>query len=269
MHRRRIRDRLIEGNDRRDIELPQIDVHPNSKQVSPTLQVSAEWQYYYSYFNHRLFDNLLPDCVITFTKLPGTYGYFCAEAFQDRKGNVADEIAMNPIYFAKGDMESFGTLVHEMCHLWRHRFGPRNRKGGFGAHGYHDKPWADKMVSIGLMPTDTGKPGGKRTGFHMLDYPIEGGPFDLACRELLISGHTVNWRDGRDLAWIFEAFAGAAQPEGGPPSARPKPRRGNTRVRFVCKGCDLIAWSRGSAKLICGACHQPLTAQNSTRGSRI
>jgi len=37
------------------------------------------------------------------------------------------------------------------------------------------------MESIGLMPSDTGEPGGKRTGQRMSDYPIEGGAFYLQC----------------------------------------------------------------------------------------
>lgn len=243
----------------RDADSTEFVVYANSRPVSPTLQVSAEWQYYYSYFNERLYDNTLPDCVITFIKQPGAYGYFCADAFRDRKGNFAHEIAMNPVYFAKGDTESFATLVHEQCHMWRLLFGPCNRKGGFGVPGYHDKPWADKMESIGLMPSDTGKPGGKRTGFQMLDYPIEGGPFDLACRELSIAGHTVNWRDGRELDWIVEdPFSDSdddCSPNG---AATSNPRRGRRRGRFICPKCKLKASSRRDAKLLCGDCNQPL-----------
>ncbi|MCB1471026.1 MAG: SprT-like domain-containing protein [Rhizobiaceae bacterium] len=239
----------------------EIVAHSNSQQESPTLQVSAEWQHYYSYFDKVLFDKSLPDCVITFTKLPGTYGYFRADSFRDRKGNFAHEIAMNPVYFAKGDMESFATLVHEMCHLWRHLYGPRNRKGGSGAPGYHDKPWADKMEAIGLMPSHNGKPGGKRTGFYMLDYPIEGGRFDLACRELLISGHTVNWRDGRELVWFADPFGNAQDDASEAFRPSPSPVRKNTRTRFVCPQCDLRAWSRASAKLSCNDCNRPLVAR--------
>lgn len=241
------------------IEVGQIDVQPNSHLLSPTLQVSAEWQERYSYFNERLFDGALPDCIITFTKNPLAQGYFCAEGFQDRDGSIAHEIAMNPIYFALGDMESFATLVHEMCHLWRHVHGPRNRKGGMGAPGYHDSVWADRMEAVGLMPSHTGKPGGKRTGFHMRDYPVPGGPFDLACRELLISGQGVNWRD----ALIPRMAQAETRPDAGEDAAatptRPAKRK-STRTRFICRGCGLKAWARPTAQLACRSCDLPLDA---------
>lgn len=233
-------------------------VQTNSRAVSPTLQVSTEWQSRYSFFNERLFDSALPDCVITFTKHPLAQGYFCAEAFRDRRGFIAHEIAMNPAYFALGDQESFATLVHEMCHLWRHLFGQRNRKGGMGAPGYHDAVWADRMEAIGLIPSDTGKPGGNRTGFHMRDYAIEGGPFDLACRELLIGGDGVNWRDANVSLWTAAPFdeAGPIRPQGGGRGRGKKP----TRTRFECPGCKLTAQSRRSARIACIDCDLPLTA---------
>ncbi len=50
------------------------------------------------------------------------------------------------------------TLAHEMVHLWQHHFG----KPGRGR--YHNKEWAEKMKSIGLQPTTTGKDDGAETG---------------------------------------------------------------------------------------------------------
>lgn len=240
-------------------------LQPNSRTESPTLQVSAEWQTRYSYFNARLFGSVLPDCIITFTKNPVAQGYFCAEAFRDREGEIAHEIAMNPTYFALGDMESFATLVHEMCHLWRHVFGPRNRKGGYGAPGYHDVVFADKMESIGLMPSSTGKPGGKRTGFHMRDYPIEGGPFDLACRELLIGGEGVNWRDAREAIWVFTPASAEHQAHDTSETRTPSTRK--TATRFVCTGCDLKARAKSTARLRCDDCDRPLIASPAKRTS--
>lgn len=33
----------------------------------------------------------------------------------------------------------------------------------------------DVMEEVGLMPSDTGRPGGRKTGQHMSGYPIQGG----------------------------------------------------------------------------------------------
>ena len=58
----------------------------------------------------------------------------------------------------------------------------------FGKPGrscYHNREWALKMIDIGLHPSSTGMPGGKITGQHISDYPIEGGPFIKACHSLV------------------------------------------------------------------------------------
>lgn len=250
---------LFDQSDGRSIEPIEFGAHVNSQSVSPTLQVSREWQSAFDFFNKRLFKAKLPDCLITFTRVAGAHGYFRAEAFRDRDDNVAHEIALNPSYFGQCDVETFATLVHEMAHLWRHLYGRRNRKSGQGAPGYHDAVWANRMEAIGLMPSDTGKPGGQRTGYHMLDYPIDGGLFDLASRELLISGMGVNWRDARiaapDPSAEVAAFFGVDQTQ------VPQPSRRKTRIRFTCPGCDLRLWTRRNADLSCNPCKRPLIAR--------
>ena len=66
-----------------------------------------------------------------------------------------------------------------MVHQWQAHHGTPGRGR------YHNDEWADKMERIGLMPSSTGQPGGRRTGDHMADYAIEGGRFLKACKELV------------------------------------------------------------------------------------
>ncbi len=40
------------------------------------------------------------------------------------------------------------------------------------------------MERVGLMPSDTGQPGGRKVGQSMTHYIITGGAFDRACDEL-------------------------------------------------------------------------------------
>jgi hypothetical protein len=47
------------------------------------------------------------------------------------------------------------------------------------------------MEELGLMPTDTGEPGGRKVGQKVTHYVIEGGLFDAACGELLAGGARV------------------------------------------------------------------------------
>ena len=51
------------------------------------------------------------------------------------------------------------------------------------------------MESIGLMPSSTGEPGGKRTGDRMSDYPIPGGRFEKVAEILLATAFQIPWVD--------------------------------------------------------------------------
>ncbi len=144
--------------------------------TKPTAQAYAELQHAFDHFNGRLFDGQLPQCLLTLQREKKTCGYFSAQRFGDQAGQRVDEIALNPAYFAVEPLqEIMQTIVHEMVHLWQFHFG----KPGRGR--YHNDEWADKMQAIGLMPSSTGAPGGRRTGDHMGDYMIAGGLFDTAC----------------------------------------------------------------------------------------
>lgn len=45
----------------------------------------------------------------------------------------------------------------------------------FGACPYLNRDWAEKMLSLGLIPSDTGRPGGKMAGQKIASYPGERG----------------------------------------------------------------------------------------------
>lgn len=157
---------------------------------TPTLVTYTELQQAYSFFNSMLFAGTLPDCIITLQRNKKTYGYFSPNRFTSREGIAADEIALNPTYFATRTIKQvLSTLVHEMCHSWQHRFG----KPGRGR--YHNKEWAEKMESVGLMPTDTGKPDGKKTGDRVTHMIIENSAFDHACDQLLTDNYRISWVD--------------------------------------------------------------------------
>lgn len=232
---------------------PEFAAQPNSLPSLPTAEAYGYWQAAFTFFNERLFQGALPNCLITLTRRPRAFGYFCAGAFQDSDGSIAHEISMNPSYFsARADIGSLSTLVHEMCHQWRHDFGKLNRKGGRGAGGYHDVVWSQKMEAVGLMPSDTGAPGGRRIGFQMTHYIIERGPFERACREMLADGHSINWRDA-----LFRCAPATVVTAGAEP---PATNSRNTRTRFVCPDCDLKAWAKASARLSCVDCTRSLVS---------
>jgi hypothetical protein len=124
-------------------------------------------------------------------------------------------------------VEAMGTLVHEMAHCWQHHDGAPSRRG------YHNAEWADKMESIGLMPSDTGDPGGKRTGQRMTHYVVDGGPFLLAF-EAMPPEYALPWRSG--------AVAQAPGP------ATP------SKLKYACPECGINAWGKPELELVCKKC---------------
>jgi predicted SprT family Zn-dependent metalloprotease len=206
---------------------------------TPTAQTYTELQQAYDYFNTALFGGQLPPCLITLQRRSRTYGYFSGDRWTDRQGAArTDEIAMNPAHFATRRVEDvLSTLAHEMAHLWQYHLGTPSRTG------YHNKQWAAMMDTIGLCPSSTGQPGGKRTGQHMSHYIIDGGPFHKACRALLAQGVTISWLDraGEDATTRKKA---------------------NTRTKYTCPTCGLNAWAKPDIVLLCGECEIALVAED-------
>ena len=197
----------------------------------PTKQAYGELQQAFEFFNRALFGGKLPHCLITMQRKKRTRGYFAPERWANRAGATTDEIAMNPEHFASRSVEeTLSTLVHEMVHLWQKVHG----KPGRG--GYHNKEWAGMMESVGLMPSDTGAPGGKRTGDKVTHYIVQGGPFAQAYDRLLAKGFTISWIDR----------AGPETPK--------KPSKSGTRTKYTCDSCGLNAWAKPDVQLVCGLC---------------
>ena len=122
----------------------------------------------------------------------GAYGYFSGERFASvgDPQEITDEIALNPAHFAsRTPTATLSTLVHEMVHLWQHHSGKPSRTG------YHNKEWAAKMREIGLIPSDTGQPGGKDTGQKVSHYIADGGRFAGACTAYLTTGAAILYSD--------------------------------------------------------------------------
>jgi len=59
-------------------------------------------------------------------------------------------------------METLQSLVHEMVHQAQAEF--PDIYGRPSPRSYHNKWFAKTMISVGLMPSATGKSGGAQTG---------------------------------------------------------------------------------------------------------
>ncbi|MFC7339539.1 SprT-like domain-containing protein [Haloferula chungangensis] len=221
----------------------------------------------YDVFNDALFDGQLRGCVLTFEDRGQHFGYYRKGGFIARDGGERrDEICLNPRHFLAntGDLELLQTLVHEQVHQWQFQFGKPSLRT------YHNREWADKMLSIGLTPSSTGRPGGKMTGQHMADYPTEGGLFLQVAQGVLAKSSLITWY--KEGVAIKRAQEYAARPDlddqtapglvaalaANLPAAgdeESKPSRTPSKVAYQCQECGVKVWGKPSLSLICGDCH--------------
>jgi SprT-like family len=196
----------------------------------PTVTAYGEFIYAYEHLNRLLFGERLPPCLITMQRRGRGYGYFSGERFGTRDGeNITDEISLNPRHLRQRAVdEVLSTMAHEMVHLEQFHFG----KPGRGR--YHNKQWAAWMERIGLIPSHSGRPGGKRIGKSVSHYIEPGGPFDRVCSALLDGGFTLHWGDQL-----------AGQDRHPPPVSKAK---------FSCPDCHANAWGKPELHLVCGDC---------------
>lgn len=246
--------------------------------MNPTLTYSNELQIAFDHFNAGLFNGELPQCILTLQRKNQTCGYYSGQRWANVDGEMVDEIALNPEFFSVVPIvEVLQTLVHEMCHQWQHHFGTKPRRG------YHDRQWANKMESIGLMPSSTSQPGGAKTGQSMGDYAIEGGLFLKICKELLDQKFKISWFDRRKPITIPHNMAAMSGVFGKPgvvmqiPHITPTPaqnaiteaqqaefsRPKPTRSKYMCE-CKNIVYGKAGLKIKCCDCDEIYIDQGGT-----
>jgi hypothetical protein len=214
------------------------------KKSDPTRQEYGAFAEAFDFFNRELFGAALTACYITLERKANARGYFSEQRFAHRVADErTDEIALNPAQFeGRTDEEILSTLVHEMTHQWQFLFGSPGRGR------YHNHEWADRMEELGLMPSNTGLPGGKRTGQQMTHYIVPNGLFALACAKLLRSGFRLNWQ-ARD-----------------PSSNGKKPGPDSSKVKYTCAPCKANWWGKSGGSGLCGLCGEKLIAEDGNTG---
>ena len=201
----------------------------NRKEPPPTPAQFGAYSGMFDYFNDRLFGGSLPPVLLNFSRLNRTYGFFAPERWTGGGTQRAHEISLNPQHLKTRKPEDVAsTLVHEMVHLWQHEHGDPGRTG------YHNREWASKMLEVGLVPSDTGQPGGKQTGQHMTHYIDPDGAFLRAWSAM-----------PRDL-WL----PWAALPE----SERRRTPRTPSKFAYECPKGHGKVWGKPGLALVCGDC---------------
>lgn len=211
----------------------------------------------YRYFNYTLFNSELPNCVLNFSRLKSAKGFFAPDHWRERQSDdYIHEISLTPHTLYREPIDIFSTLVHEMCHLWQWEF------GNYSRNGYHNKEWADKMESIGLIPSHNGEIGGKKTGQKMTHYIIENGEYAYAFRnmpkEFVLPFTTL---EGEILKSLIE---GKSSPTNAPIKTK-KGKVGRTRgankTKYSCP-CGKNVWGRADLYLMCGECGEDFQAKS-------
>jgi hypothetical protein len=212
----------------------------------------------YQWFNEKLFDGVLPpiegtpdakdsDVVLIFTaaRKAKSQGYFSPNRWDQRGGDgkVVHEVNLNPDHFyGKHDDWICSVLVHEMTHAWQyvHSENEPNRN-------YHNREWAAKMEGLGLMPSNTNAPGGKRIGVSVGHYILKGGPFAKAFTQLA------------DTGFKFELESKAYNV---------KERKPSSKNEFFCRHGHQKTWGKAKLDLLCAVCAIESTMKIEDKKSR-
>jgi predicted SprT family Zn-dependent metalloprotease len=220
-----------------------------SSNLRPTDETYQGFQAAYDHFNTELFAGRLPACMITLRTFGKARGYFSPDRFVHLADvTTTHEIALDPRQFMdRTAIEVLSTLVHEMCHLEQAEHGKPSR------NGYHNRQWAQYMDAVGLVASNTGQPGGKRTGQAMTHYIAPEGPFELAAGRLLDSGRFVlGWAD---TAGFHTGNGKTTTGRGAEPAGK---KTAGTRHKYVCPECRAAVWGRPGLAIACvDAGHDP------------
>jgi predicted SprT family Zn-dependent metalloprotease len=184
----------------------------------------------YDYFNRKLFAGELGPCLLNLSRKSKSMGFYSPGRWVGKETTAEtkiDEISLSPDYLHVSVKEYCQTLVHEMCHKWQHQFGKPTP-------GYHNKEFAEKMKSVGLMPSHNGQPGGKEIGKKMADYSIEGGVFEKAFSEI-----------PEEMLLPFIAH---------PDEEKKKKSKKKNKVKYTCPMCNANAWGKRGLLIHCGEC---------------
>lgn len=218
------------------------------------------------HFNRRLFEDALPAPLFTLKRGLGALGHFNASRWFAKDGEVVAEIALNPVLFGQHTwLQLMQTIAQQQCYLWQHCYGEPSRPG------YHNAEWADKMECIGLMPSSTGQPGGRRTGQRMAAYPIAKGSFIRACVELaseeLSAPLSVHWNEENSLSATppialhlpskilrrLSSSVGAWSDDSSVLDERALKEQ-KRKLKYACPRCSLSVWGRPGLALLCSSC---------------
>jgi predicted SprT family Zn-dependent metalloprotease len=225
--------------------------------TDPTNTQFSAYRAMWDYFNGALFGGVLERVILNFSRHANSYGFFAPLRWK-QDNSVTHEISLNPTYVTKGPnrgaRDVAATLVHECVHLWQFQLGKPSRGG------YHNDEWARKMEELGLQPSSTGQPGGKRVGYRVSHYIIEDGAFARAFAAMPPE-YVLPWTCGVDESEIEKGARGGAGGTTGTGTTGPQPgaapAKKVSKLKYTCPKCKANVWGKPGLRLRCDVCDQP------------
>lgn len=216
----------------------------NVDATQPTLRLARQLQTAFDFFNEALFDGDLQPTLLVLNDHKNAKGYFLPKRYvTNKKADALHKIALNPVVMYERDIkETLSTLVHEMVHL-------KIEQSGKGpVKPYHCKKWSAAMVEIGLTPivvNAKGFPTGKPTGRNATHEIVAGGPFCVACDELIAQGFDIDFAMLPDIK----------------PERKKKAKKKKTKFTYTCGGCDSTVEGKAGLNIDCHDCEQTMTME--------
>lgn len=93
------------------------------------------------------------------------------------------------------------------------------------------------MEMIGLMPSDTGKEGGKKTGKSMADYAIEGGLFLEVVATI-----------PKEFIYPLVCISESAKVKEG--------KKAKNKIKYSCPSCEANIWGKAGLTVTCDDCDE-------------
>ena len=231
----------------------------NPYQSKPSSKFYGLFQFIFDHYNFQLFNGDIKDCVLVITRKNNVMGHYSYQKWFHMDDQETDELAINPSMFTRFPLlEICQTIVHEMCHGWQYHYGNPSERN------YHNREWADKMISIGLMPSSTGNPGGKEVGQKMSDYPVKSGAFIKASEELINSDVFAGlfYEVSPDMIALidhdkplFEQIKDYVIDQENNPQ---KPRK--SKLKYSCS-CSNV-WGKPGLEMMCKSCGEDFTTKS-------
>ena len=168
------------------------------------------------------------------------------DRYVSEDGKTAHGIAVNSNYCqAVGVEGSLTLLAFLIVQLARCELGPVGKNGKRGTPGYIDQWCLNVLARIELEPFVEGSNDPRKLGYGLSARLVDGGPFDVMCREMLVTGFRIRWHEASDAPRTLN--------DGDVAEQQPASKK-QTRTCFECPSCGLKALAKPTALLSCVRC---------------